>query len=170
MSDSVVASTAELPHAVEQISPEDFSNRLRQGLVARKQWIGVEVQLYRRSPGEIDGELPPLRDNMLVVHLEGETLIEERGLDGNSMRRWTRQGQISMTPAGQPVSRLLKGVSNVIVIHISPDKVIEVAKDVFADDATQVALVPCLAVPDETSSNWVVCFWERPRSMTRGPL
>ncbi|MFM0741364.1 AraC family transcriptional regulator [Paraburkholderia xenovorans] len=149
MSALVVDSTVEFPNADKQLSPEDLANRLCRGLVTRQHWDGVEVQLYRRPTGEIEVELPPLRDHMLVVHLEGETLVEERGLDGDPLRRWTHQGQISMTPAGQPVSRLLKGRSNVILIHIAPDKVRAVAKSVYADDANHVALVPRLAVPDE---------------------
>ncbi len=116
-------------------------------------WQGVVLQRYRHPPSTID--VPGLRDELLVDHLAGPVLVEEDHGNGQHERRWTGPGQITLTPAGRPVRRILKGRPDVVLLHLAPERLREVAEELYGRHATQVTLVPRLAVPDETADRLV---------------
>ena len=111
-------------------------------------WRGVVLQRYKHPPGEI--ETPPLRDNLLVVNLWGQTLVEERHGGGRREQRWTDRGHMSLTPAGRSVSRIIKGRPDVLLVHLAPALVSEVVQSIYGVDPEGVVLHPRLAVPDGT--------------------
>jgi AraC family transcriptional regulator len=108
---------------------------------------GIVVQRYRHPPARI--EIPGLRDHLLVLHLTGPVLIED-DFDGERRRRWSESGQVSITPAAMAGSRTLKGRTDAVLIHISPALLSEVAEEVYGHEARGAALIPRLAVTDET--------------------
>ncbi len=110
-------------------------------------WRHLVLQRYQHPPGTIT--VPGPRDHVLVAHLVGPVLIQEDSPRGSHERRWSGDGQISLTPAGRPVSRTLMGRPDVLLIHIAPELVCQVAKEAYDLDPASVALVPRLAVPDE---------------------
>ena len=114
---------------------------------------GVVLQRYRHPPGTID--VPGLRDALLVAHLDGPVLVEEARPNGEVERRWTGPGQVTLTPAGQPIRRILKGRPDVALLYFAPDFLQTVAGEVHGADADRVALVPRLGFPDETAERLV---------------
>ena len=107
---------------------------------------GLTLQRFRHPPSTI--EVPGLRDDLLVDHLVGPVLVEEHLAGGGSERRWTGPGQVSVTPAGQPVHRVLKGRPDVVLLHLAPESLHDVARELYGRDAGPVELVRCLALPD----------------------
>ena len=112
-------------------------------------WEGVALQRYRHPPSTI--EVAGLRDDLLVDHLAGPVLVEDDRGDGHFERRWTGPGQISLTPAGQRVHRVLKGRPDVVLVHIKPALVRDAARELGVDDR----VVRRFAVPDEVSDRLV---------------
>jgi AraC family transcriptional regulator len=134
-----------------RLVPEDLPRLLPSRPIlssSKHDWAGVLVQLYKHPPSKI--VLPPIRDNMLVLNLAGPTLIEERRDGGHLVRRWADRAHVSLTPAGEPVSRVLKGSPEVLLIHLTSELVAEVAADVYGPHAKCSSLLPCLAVRDDT--------------------
>ena len=107
---------------------------------------GLTLQRFRHPPSTI--EVPGLRDDLLVDHLVGPVLVEEHLAAGASERRWTGPGQVSVTPAGQPVHRVLKGRPDVVLLHLAPELLHDVARELYGRDVGRVELVRCLAMPD----------------------
>ena len=107
---------------------------------------GLTLQRFRHPPSTI--EVPGLRDDLLVDHLAGPVLVEEHLAAGDSERRWTGPGQVSVTPAGQPVHRVLKGRPDVVLLHLAPELLHDVAREIYGRDTGPVELVRCLAMPD----------------------
>ena len=131
--------------SVAQVAPEELGELLPTRPLVSSQvrgWNGVVLQRYRHPPSLID--TPPLRDHALVVNLSGPTLIEERR-DGCRDRRWADSGQISLTPAGQSVTRVLNGRPEVLVIHLAATLLGEVAEAVYGTDPALASLLPRLA-------------------------
>jgi AraC family transcriptional regulator len=118
--------------------------------VAERQ--GIVIQRYRHPPATID--VPGLRDELLVGHLEGPVLVEE-DRPGGCQRRWTGAGQVSLTPAGQPVRRVLKGRPDVALLYLAPELIHATTEEVFGLNAERVLLVPRLAEPDETADRLI---------------
>ena len=116
-------------------------------------WGEVILQRYRHPPSTID--VPGLRDHLLVGHLVGPVLVEEGGDAGHPQRRWTGPGQISFTPAGQPLHRVLKGRPDVVLLHLPPALLHAVAEEMFDRDGTKVRLGGRLAASDETGDRLV---------------
>ena len=116
-------------------------------------WRRVALQRYRHPPSTID--VPGLRDALLVDHLAGPVLVEEHHGDGRHERRWTGPGQVTLTPAGQPVRRILLGRPDVVLLHLAPELLQEVAEEMYGGYANQVRLVNGLAVPDDTADRLV---------------
>ncbi len=121
-------------------------------------WRGVVLQRYRHPPSTID--VPGLRDNLLVDHLAGPVLAEN--MLGGTMtgakrceRRWTGPGQVSITPAGQPVHRILKGRPEVVLVYLAPDLLAGVADELFGLSRAEVSLVPSFGVADDTADRMV---------------
>ena len=92
----------------------------------RGAWDGVALQRYRHPPSTI--EVAGMRDDLLVDHLAGPVLVEDDRGDGHFERRWTGPGQISLTPAGQRVHRVLKGRPDVVLVHMEPSLVSDAAR------------------------------------------
>lgn len=107
---------------------------------------GLSLQRFRHPPSTI--EVPGLRDDLLVDHMVGPVLVEDRLTAGDSERRWTGPGQMSVTPAGQPVHRVLKGRPDVVLLHLAPELLQGVARELYGRDAGPVELVRRLATPD----------------------
>ena len=121
-------------------------------------WRGVVLQRYRHPPSTID--VPALRDNLLVDHLVGPVLAENRLAEDMTgakhyERRWTGPGQVSITPAGQPVHRILKGRPEVVLVHLAPELLAGVADELFGLSRAEVSLVPSFGVPDDTADRIV---------------
>ncbi len=114
---------------------------------------GLTLQRFRHPPSTID--VPGLRDDLLVDHLVGPVLVEEDYGAGNRERRWTGPGQVTLTPAGQPVRRILKGRPDVVLLHLAPELLHDVARQVYGQEAGPVTLVRCLAVPDHKADQMV---------------
>lgn len=136
---------------VAGVTPENISVMVPSSPVLTSHahgWRGVVLQRYKHPPGEI--ETPPLRDNLLVVNLSGQTLVEERHGGGRREQRWTDRGHMSLTPAGQSVSRIIKGRPDVLLVHLAPALVNEVAQSIYGVDPTRAVFHPRLAFPDGT--------------------
>ncbi len=138
------------------LTPETVADQLPSrpvltSLVTKPQ--GMVLQRYRHPPSSID--IPGLRDALLVAHLAGPVLVEEARQGGRVDRQWTGPGQITLTPAGQPIRRVLKGRPDVALFYFQPDFLHAIAQDVYGADADRVTLVPCLGVPDETAERLV---------------
>ena len=107
---------------------------------------GLTLQRFRHPPSTID--VPGLRDELLVDHLVGPVLVEDRLAAGDRERRWTGPGQVSVTPAGQAVHRTLKGRPDVVLLHLAPGLLHDTARELYGRDAGSAELVRCLATPD----------------------
>ena len=94
--------------------------------------------------------MPPIRDHALAIYIGGQTLVEQKGDNERRERRWAKSGQMSVIPSGQSVSRTLKGKPDVIVIHLEPELLKEVAEETFEVDPSRIHLRPRFAVHDET--------------------
>ncbi len=132
-----------------RLSPDSLSARLpSRPLLTMCDSVsqGLTLQRFRHPPSTI--EVPGLRDDLLVDHLLGPVLVEEHLAGGGSERRWTGPGQVSVTPAGQPVHRVLKGRPDVVLLHLAPELLRDVARELYGHDAGRVELVRCLAMPD----------------------
>ena len=116
-------------------------------------WQGLTLQRYRHPPSTID--LPGLGNELLVDHLVGPVLVEEHRGNGRYQRCWTGPGQVTLTPAGQPVRRILKGRPDVVLLHVAPEILHEVAGEIYGRDAGSLTLVPRLGVPDGTADRLV---------------
>ena len=115
--------------------------------------LGMVLQHYRHPPSTID--VPGLRDALLVAHLAGPVLVEEAGPHGRIERRWTGPGQVTLTPAGQPIRRVLKGRPDVALLYLAPDLISGIAQEAYGLDAERVELVASLGRPDETAERLV---------------
>ena len=113
---------------------------------------GMVLQRYRHPPSTID--VPGLRDALLVAHLAGPVLVEE-ARQGRIERRWTGPGQVTLTPAGQPIRRILNGRSDVALLYLAPEFIHGLAQEMYGTDADRVELVPRLGSPDETAERLV---------------
>jgi len=111
-------------------------------------WSGATLQHYQHTSGEV--ETPPVRDNILVVNLSGETYLEERFPGGGREQRWVDAGKMSITPAGRPISRRFKGRPEILLIHIARALVRDVAEAVHDGDPEKVSLNRRLGVPDRS--------------------
>ena len=114
---------------------------------------GIVLQRYQHPPSTID--VPGLRDALLVDHLVGPVLVEEHHGNGRHERRWTGPGQVTLTPAEQPVRRILLGRPDVVLLHLAPKLLQDVAEEMYGGHADQVRLVHGLAVPDDTADRLV---------------
>jgi len=132
----------------QPISPAELVSFLpsRPLLSSGEGWRNLVIQRYRHPPSGIFS--PPLRDHLLVVNLSGAVLIEEERARGRFERRWADSGQMSLTPAGQALARVLKGRPDVLLVHLPPHVVREVADGIDLG-AAEAELVPRLAVPDQ---------------------
>ena len=138
------------------LTPENLADQLPSrpvltSLAAEQQ--GLVLQRYRHPPSTID--VPGLRDALLVVHLAGPVLVEETRQHGGVERRWTGPGQVTLTPPGQPIRRILKGRPDVALLYIVPGLLRTIAQDAYGVDADGVTLVQCLGLPDETGDRLV---------------
>ena len=131
-------------------------------------WTDVVLQRYRHPPSTID--VPGMRDHLLVGHLAGPVLVEESRGSGHTERRWTGPGQVSLTPAGQPVRRVLKGRPDVVLLHLAPGLLRAVAEEMFDRDPALVMLGARLAASDGTADRLVrllLAEAETPATATR---
>ena len=114
--------------------------------------LGMVLQRYRHPPSTID--VPGLRDALLVAHLAGPVLVEEAGQGGRVERRWTGPGQVTLTPAGQPIRRVLKGRPDVALLYLAPELISGIAQETYGLDADRVELVASLGRPTRPPSGW----------------
>ena len=137
------------------LTPENVADQLPSRPVltspAAKQQ-GVVLQRYRHPPSTID--VPGLRDALLVAHLAGPVLVQE-ARQGRIERRWTGPGQVTLTPAGQPIRRVLNGRPDVALVYFALNFIDGVAQEIYGADADRVELVPCLGLPDDTAERLV---------------
>ena len=113
---------------------------------------GMVLQRYRHPPSTID--VPGLRDALLVAHLAGPVLVEEVR-QGRIVRRWTGPGQVTLTPAGQPIRRILSGRPDVALLYLAPEFIHGLAQEIYGAAADRVELVSRLGSPDETAERLV---------------
>ena len=133
-------------------SPEDLADQLPSRpllTLSDGRCPGLTLQRFRHPPSTID--LPGLRDELLVDHLVGPVMVEERHGAECRERRWTGPGQVSVTPAGQPVHRLLKGRPDVVLLHLASELLTDVAREAYGPGASSVTLLRCFASPDHTA-------------------
>ena len=116
------------------------------------QWGGLTLERYRHSSSRFD--LAALRDHALVLRLAGQALFEERGENGRVERHWTDGGRMSLAPAGRPVTRVITGKSDILIMHLRPSIVAEVVETVFDRDASGVQLQPRYAQQDR-QVDWI---------------
>ena len=139
-----------------RLTPESLADQLPSRpllTTADSGHLGLTLQRFRHPPSTI--EVPGLRDELLVDHLVGPVLVEDRHEAGRCERRWTGPGQVSVTPAGQPVHRVLRGRTDVVLLHLAPELLHDVAHELYGQDVGSVALVHCLAMPDGTADQFV---------------
>ena len=137
------------------LRPEDVADRLPSRPVLTSPATGQQgmvLQRYRHPPSTID--VPGLRDTLLVAHLAGPVLVEE-ARQGRIERRWTGPGQVTLTPAGQPIRRILKGRPDVALLYLAPEFIYGLSQEIYGADAGRVELVPRLGSPDETAERLV---------------
>ena len=111
---------------------------------AGRGWRGLTLQQFHLGPTDIT--YPAAADHRLAVHLSGPTLVEQ-ACDGRRGRRWSDSGCVNLVPAGMPVTKVVKGQPNLLLLHIDPSSVDQVVSELELDPA-RVSLVPCLCVPD----------------------
>ena len=115
-------------------------------------WFGVVLQRYLNPQSTLD--VPGLRDNLVVDHLVGPVLTED--VRGQHLeRRWTNAGQVSVTPVGEPVRRVVMGRPDVVLVHLARELVAEAATGGFDIDPARIELVPDFATPDEKADQIV---------------
>ena len=114
---------------------------------------GLVLQRYRHPPSVI--VIPGLSDALLVAHLRGPVLVEESLQGGGVDRQWTGPGQVTVTPAGQPIRRVLKGRSDVALLFFQPEFLRKIALEAYGADADRLTLVACLGAPDEAAERLV---------------
>ena len=148
LSDTTCSSGLLIPETVVDYLP---SRPILTSLAAKR--LGMVLQRYRHPPSTV--YIPGLRDALLVAHLTGPVLVEETWQNGRVDRQWTGPGQVTVTPPGQPIRRVLKGRPDVALLYFKPDFLHAVAHDVHGADADHLALVPCLGVTDETAERLV---------------
>ena len=137
------------------LGPEDVADQLPSRPVLTSPAAepqGMVLQRYRHPPSTID--VPGLRDALLVAHLAGPVLVEE-ARHGKIERRWTGPGQVTLTPAGQPIRRILSGRPDVALLYLAPPFIDGLAQEIYGADADRVELVPRLGSPDETAEQLV---------------
>ena len=138
------------------LTPEDLADRLPSRPLLTTVTAGspgLTLQRFRHPPSTID--VPGMRDDLLVDHLVGPVLVEEHRGRSRCESRWTGPGQVTLTPAGQPVRRILKGRPDVVLLHLAPELLRDVAEEIYGPEGNTVALVPRLAVPDQTADQIV---------------
>ncbi len=111
------------------------------------QWQHVVLQRYHHPPSKI--AMPPLRDNVMTLQLRGPVQIENQSQFGEVKRRWFETEQLHIDPAGTSFRRTLKGRSDVVLIHIAPALVRDVAEQAYDVDPALPILLPHLAVNDD---------------------
>ena len=138
------------------LTPEDLADRLPSRPVltmADGGCPGLTLQRFRHPPSTID--VPGLRDVIMINQRNGPLMLQYAYGAGRRECRWTGPGQVTLTPAGQPVRRILKGRPDVVLLHLAPDLLHEVAMEIYGQDAGAAALVRCLAAPDQTADQLV---------------
>ena len=138
------------------LTPDDVVDRLPSRPVSTnpaESWDGVVLQHYRHPPAVISSD--GLRDNLLVAHLNGPVLVENDWGNGTSERRWVSPGQITLTPAGQPVHRSFLGRPEVVLVHLAPRLLQEVAQDFDGRDLDEASIARRFATPDATADHLV---------------
>lgn len=138
------------------LSPEDLADRLPSRpllTMAHGGCGGLTLQRFQHPPGIID--VPALRDELLVDHLAGPVLVEEDHGIGKLERRWTGPGQVTLTPAGRPVRRILKGRPDVVLLHLAPELLQAVAQEMYGESSDPVQLLHRFAEPDPKADQLV---------------
>ena len=117
-------------------------------------WDGIVLQRFQHPPAAIS--VHGMRDNLLVAYMSGQVLVEDDRGDGEYERRWTGPGQVTLTPAGRPVDRILRGRPDVVLVHLAPGLLQEVAMEFDGRDPDEEAtIVRCFATPDSTADRLV---------------
>lgn len=129
-------------------------------------WQDIVLQRFRHPPSTIN--VPGLRDNLVVDHLVGPVLIENVSGTKPHERRWTGPGQVTITPALQPVHRILKGHPEVVLVHLAPRLVAGVAEELFSSSPAQVVLVPSFAAPDPMADSIIRLLLAEAETATPG--
>ena len=138
------------------LTPEDLADRLPSRpllTMAHGGCGGLTLQRFRHPPSTID--VPALRDELLVDHLAGPVLVEEDYGTGAVERRWTGPGQVTLTPAGQPVRRILKGRPDVVLLHLAPELLQAVAQEMYGEASGPVQLLHRFAHSDPMADQLV---------------
>lgn len=138
------------------LSPEDLADRLPSRpllTMAHSGCSGLTLQRFQHPPSTID--VPALRDELLVDHLAGPVLVEEDYGTGRLERRWTGPGQVTLTPTGQPVRRILKGRPDVVLLHLAPKLLQAVAQEMYGEKSDPVQLLHRFAEPDPRADQLV---------------
>ena len=116
-------------------------------------WDGIVLQRYRHPAAAIN--VHGMRDTLLVAYMSGPVLIEDDRGDGKYERRWTGPGQVTLTPAGWPVDRILRGRPDVVLVHLALGLLQEVALEFDGADRDEATVVRCFATPDPTADQLV---------------
>ena len=138
------------------LTPEDLADRLPSRPLLTMAPVGcrgLTLQRFRHPPSTID--VPALRDELLVDHLAGPVLVEEDHGAGDRERRWTGPGQVTLTPAGQPVRRVLKGRPDVVLLHLAPELLQAVAQEMYGEACGSVTLLHRFATSDPKADQLV---------------
>ena len=133
------------------------SDKMVAALQSRTAFLGEgqarEYPSVQRTPSTRNRvRTSPPHNHLLFVHLNGPVLVEEKYSGRRTERRWAEDGKISLSPAGLPVTRYIKGNPEVILVRISCGLLTEVSENVYGLEQSPVSVLPRLAVPDQRLS------------------
>ena len=144
----------ELSASDQQLSPNQVADALPSRPIlttGEGLWDRATLQRYKHPPSLV--ELSPVRDHIIVLNLNGPTLLEEPLANGRTLRRWTDAGHMSVTPAGTSVTRRLNGRPDVLLLHVRSGLIEEVERLAYGEVFDLGQLPAQLAVPNEQMSH-----------------
>ena len=122
------------------------------------------VEHYRHPPSIID--VPGIENNLIVVHLNGPLVVEERQENGVWARKWADERHVTLTPAGAPVARRFQSRPEVLLVQLTPRLIGEVVEDAFDRDPRHVSIVPCFVQLDAMLSHYAELLMSEVQSST----
>lgn len=141
------------------LSPAEIADALPSRPVlssSGKGWKRITLQRWQSGTAQVS--FPGFRDHVLTLQLGGPTLVDNKLEGGRRERYWCEKGQVNLLPAGHPVSQEMKGSSDVLLIHLAPELVAEVAEEVFDRDPALVSLRRFAAMEDARLRDFFLLF------------
>ena len=111
-------------------------------------WHRPTLQKYNLSSCEFT--IPPTRDHRIAIQLDGVALIESCFEPTRRNRCWSESGHFSVMPAESPVSWVIKGRPEALLLHLPPELVGQVGAELYERDPARVGLEQVFAGRDDT--------------------